>query len=272
MKTTQSTTNWIVDAVLFSGLILASLLDLTGLALHQWLGVAVAALAIYHFSTHWTWVKNVYARFSGRTSNQARLYFLVDVALFTSLAMVVMTGLVISTWLDLPFINFSNWRHLHIVITIIVLVITLIKVAIHSRWIIHTTRRLFGEKRQPTILPGIQGQSAGQPIPADPSPVALRNAINRRDFFKLMGITGLATLVALYGAMDEISETQASQNSASIEEINENSENSIQSTTQQSVSNQSCTVRCNRGCSFPGHCHRYQDRDQNNRCDWGECT
>jgi hypothetical protein len=30
-------------------------------------------------------------------------------------------------------------------------------------------------------------------------------------------------------------------------------------------------VRCNRGCSFPGQCHRYVDSNANNLCDNGEC-
>jgi FtsZ-interacting cell division protein ZipA len=32
-----------------------------------------------------------------------------------------------------------------------------------------------------------------------------------------------------------------------------------------------CTVRCNKGCSFPGRCRRYRDTNNNDRCDLGEC-
>jgi hypothetical protein len=32
-----------------------------------------------------------------------------------------------------------------------------------------------------------------------------------------------------------------------------------------------CSVRCRRGCSFPGHCRRYIDSNGNGKCDLGEC-
>jgi len=33
----------------------------------------------------------------------------------------------------------------------------------------------------------------------------------------------------------------------------------------------SCAVRCPRRCSYPGHCRRYVDANDNGRCDLGEC-
>jgi hypothetical protein len=32
-----------------------------------------------------------------------------------------------------------------------------------------------------------------------------------------------------------------------------------------------CTVRCPKGCSFPGRCRRYTDQNSNGLCDLGEC-
>lgn len=32
-----------------------------------------------------------------------------------------------------------------------------------------------------------------------------------------------------------------------------------------------CTVRCPKGCSYPGRCRRYTDANGNNKCDLGEC-
>ncbi len=44
MKQDKQKRNWIIDAVLFGGFLVALWLDLTGLAVHQWLGIAVGAL------------------------------------------------------------------------------------------------------------------------------------------------------------------------------------------------------------------------------------
>ena len=78
MQTRKQMWNWITDAILMVGFLVAFFLDLTGLALHQWLGAALGLLAGYHFLSHWDWVKSVAGRFLGQTSRQARRYFLLD--------------------------------------------------------------------------------------------------------------------------------------------------------------------------------------------------
>ena len=70
MKQQRSKFNWMIDAVLFIGFILLFFLNLTGLALHQWIGIAGGALALYHLITHWDWVEAVTKRFFGRTSSR----------------------------------------------------------------------------------------------------------------------------------------------------------------------------------------------------------
>jgi hypothetical protein len=97
---TKQKTKWWVDAILFTGFITAFFLDLTGVALHQWIGMLAGALAAYHLITHWDWVEAVTQRFFGRTSGQARLYYLIDGGIMLGFASMIFTGLVISTWLS----------------------------------------------------------------------------------------------------------------------------------------------------------------------------
>ena len=66
MKQDKQKRNWIIDAVLFGGFLVALWLDLTGVAVHQWLGIAVGALAGYHLVAHWSWVEAVTSRLFGR--------------------------------------------------------------------------------------------------------------------------------------------------------------------------------------------------------------
>ena len=81
MTQNKPKTNWLIDAVLFGGFLLAQWLDLTGLPAHQWLGLGVAVLAGYHLTAHWSWVKAVTERFLGCTSRQARTFYAVDAGL-----------------------------------------------------------------------------------------------------------------------------------------------------------------------------------------------
>ena len=63
MKINKQKWNWMTDAVLLVGFLAAFFLDLAGLPLHQWLGVALGLLTGYHFLLHRDWVKSVTQKF-----------------------------------------------------------------------------------------------------------------------------------------------------------------------------------------------------------------
>jgi hypothetical protein len=52
-------TYWWVDLVLFGGFLVAFFLSLTGVDLHQWIGVFGVLLASYHLLAHRDWVNTV---------------------------------------------------------------------------------------------------------------------------------------------------------------------------------------------------------------------
>ena len=181
-KKNRQTSNWILDAVLFTGFIICFLMDLTGLSLHQWLGMCGGLLAVYHLVLHWDWVIAVTTRFFGRTSGQARIYYLMDVLILLGFYLIVVTGLFMSTWLNLSLTNYSNWKDFHEMVSLVTLGLTVIKIGAHWRWIIRVAGQLF---RKPIAAP------TGTTV----APAA--NAITRREFLKLMGIVSAASLVAV---------------------------------------------------------------------------
>lgn len=253
MKLDKQKSNWIMDAVLFGGFLLALALDLTGVALHQWLGVAIAALAGWHLAAHSTWVKTVTARFLGRTSGRARLFYVVDAALAVGLLAISVTGLVISTWADLALANYAAWFNVHVTASLLTLGLLVAKIGLHWRWIVNVSqRRLF-----PT--PATRGRTQ----PVQPAAVAAR--LDRREFVKLMGVVGVAAVLAGANVLGDRLDAQAEPSAG-------NDETTPANTTQASTSSiSSCVVRCRRGCSYPGHCRRYVDSNGNGRCDLGEC-
>jgi hypothetical protein len=246
--------NWIIDAVLFGGFVLALWLDLTGRAAHQWLGLAVGALACYHLAVHGRWVAAVTGRLFGRTSRQARLFYAVDAGLAVGFAAILVTGLVISTWLDLALASYATWRTVHTLASVLTLALVVAKIGLHWRWVAGVARR--------GIFP-----APGRPAsPGAAQPMSGSIRVDRRDFLKLMGGVGavslLAGMQALGGGSDRTQASSAVQASSG--------ESALAGASSESTSG-SCVVRCRRGCSYPGHCRRYVDDNGNGRCDFGEC-
>ncbi len=206
MKNKVSKHNWFINAFLFGGLILMFFMELTGVALHQWIGIANGVLAVYHFLTHWNWIDAVSKRFFRKTSNKARLYYLFDTSLLLGFASILATGLLISTWLSLNLANMRTWISLHEAISIVTLLIVILKIAVHWRWIVKTTRIIF---ERPTIIPfnGRYAIKSG----------TLSINSQRRDFLKLMGIVSAASVVALINIRDSAYEAGVKAASAQSE-------------------------------------------------------
>ena len=255
MKQDKQKRNWIIDAVLFGGFLVALWLDLTGVVVHQWLGIAVGALAGYHLVAHWSWVEAVTSRLFGRTSRQSRQFYAVDAGLAVGFVTIAVTGLAISTWLDLTLASYAVWRNIHVLASVVTLVLVVGKIGLHWRWIVSTARR----RIFPAPVP------AGQIGVVQPVPVATH--MGRRDFVRLMAGVGAVALLAGVNALtgdagDQAEASAATQATGGMQAVTSTSSASAAS---------SCRVRCGRRCSYPGHCHRYVDSNGNGRCDLGEC-
>jgi hypothetical protein len=255
MMQEKQKTRWIIAAVLFGGFLLALCLDLTGLPVHQWLGLAIGALACYHLAAHGRWVVAVTGRLFGRTSRQARRFYAIDAGLAVGFVSILVTGLVISTWLNLALASYAGWRAVHVAASILTLALVIAKIGLHWRWIVAVARR--------SIFLGLGAHA--RPDSAHPASAAV--SVERRDFLRLMGAVGVVALLAGVQALSggDGAETQAS--SAAQAPGNAKTLASASSGGMTSP----CVVRCRKQCSYPGHCRRYVDTDGNGRCDLGEC-
>ena len=259
MKTSKHKWNWIIDATLLVGFLAAFFLDLTGLVVHQWLGVAVSSLAGYHLVSHWTWIKSVTLRLVGRTSRQARRYYVIDAGLMLGCAVILVTGGVISSWLALPLENYAAWSNVHVAASIITLLIVVVKIGLHWRWIVKTAQQFFSAPDAP----------ATNALPLQPVTASAR--MNRRSFLMLMGAVSLPAILAIGHVLDGGQAAPAEVANQEQVTPGPSSQSATQPTSSANASSAACTIRCNKGCSYPGHCRRYVDTNRNNRCDLGEC-
>ena len=272
MEKNSHKTNWLIDAALFIGLLLSFWLDLTGVGWHQWLGVGLGVLITYHILAHWKWVEATSKKLFGRMARQPRIYYVIDLALLGGFYLIGLTGLVISTWLGLELSNYAAWRDLHVWVSIATLVVVVLKIGLHQGWIIRTARRYFAGRGP--AQPGRSAPSLEQTqlvmVAGRTAPATLKTG--RRDFLLLIGVVGAAAVISTLGVLVEPaagSQTLTVESESSQSELDTTSQYQAQSGTS---SSSACSVMCPKGCSYPGHCKRYQDSNGNGRCDLGECA
>jgi hypothetical protein len=278
-QTSKQTSRWKVDAALFSVFIAAFFLDATGLEVHQTLGIVAGAFAIYHLVTHWDWVSAITARFFQGASNRSRLYYMLDAVILLGFFTIIGFGLVISSWLDLDLANFGAWRAIHITAAALTLLATLLKVGLHWRWIVSVGKKVFSAPAGTTGA----APATGLAVPAS-GPKLTNRPATRREFLQLMGVTGIASALALTqttGAFKFLEAEEATSQvktvtSATSTESASTASSSTDSASTTSASTVSDSVQSCRGCrhkcSYPGECHDYRDTNGNGLCDNGECA
>jgi len=119
---------------------------LTGLALHEWLGIAFIAVLVLHLLLHWQWIAGAALRWLRSLSWQMRLTFLVDSVLFVTMTLVIFSGLVISE-VALPLMGLTTsrnfaWRAIHSASSNGVLVLVSLHLALNWRWIVAAAQRM----------------------------------------------------------------------------------------------------------------------------------
>ncbi len=267
---------WLINYFLFISFLIAYFLDLTGLYLHQWLGLIVGAIAFFHLLNHWKWIQAVTQRFFKSTSNLSRLYYLLDAFLLFGLAAIILTGLIISTWFGLQGSAYGFWRSVHILASISTLVLLFIKLFLHWKSISNAVKSFFTRPSSPypQTVPSIQNMNA--------------TMLTRRDALRTIGILSLATGISLYKAVSSLKIPELEGlSSTSQENVFAQPLDSSQPATSGAQAQQpdsqsfaapatnssasDCVVRCPNGCSYPGRCRRYTDNNNNNLCDLGEC-
>lgn len=143
----QTLINFWLDIVLFLVFIIDWNVRLTGLAVHEWLGILFGVLVCYHLLLHWNWMTAVLKRLIISSPGIQRLKAFVDALLFVNMIMVVATGLWISEvamgQIGLPTVLSPLWRQLHHLSAEWVLWLVGLHVALNWGWVTDAMRRYF---------------------------------------------------------------------------------------------------------------------------------
>src|SRR6476620_8177205 len=85
-----------LDLVLTASMLALFSFSLTGLHLHEWLGLALCILFPVHMLVNWTWLASTTRLLMGPLPWRVRLRYVLNASLFVAIIVVTLSGLVIS--------------------------------------------------------------------------------------------------------------------------------------------------------------------------------
>ena len=133
-----------LDALLLVAYTLAYSLGFTGLAVHEWLGIALGVVLLVHLTLHWDWVIRTTRKLLRRDGRE-RFIWLVNLLLLACMTLCIASGILISE-VALPALGItvsasSFWRQVHDTTATLTLILVPIHAALRWRWIVGVARR-----------------------------------------------------------------------------------------------------------------------------------
>lgn len=205
-----------------------------------------------------------------------------DLLLLIGFGLILITGIIISTWLNIWLSHYGIWKNTHVISPIITLLVLVLKIVLHWRWVVKTIQSI-------SILPKLV-KTTSTTIATPFSPLLQTDSllVDRRYFLSLMGFLGASTILVV----SNIGLSTKEENSELIPKTIESSESlppysqpaaqvpqskptaTLKATNEVSnisTTTENCVIRCDNQCSYPGRCRHYVDNNGNGKCDWGEC-
>ena len=99
----------LADAVLLGGFWLVNQVKLTGIAFHEWFGIALGLILILHLVMHWRWVVNIAKKFFQRSGLMQHIKLVLDIVGFAAFFTIIISGVLMSKSV-LPTLGLSGLR------------------------------------------------------------------------------------------------------------------------------------------------------------------
>lgn len=134
----------LIDVALFVALLVANNPAWTGIAVHEWLSIAIVVPLGLHLVINWEWTVRVAQRLFDRMLHMSAVNLIVDAALFVSSVAVMLSGLMVSRAiagaLGLAATPSVLWSAVHSVSASATVGLLLVHFALHWRWIARATK------------------------------------------------------------------------------------------------------------------------------------
>jgi hypothetical protein len=158
-------TNLLIDLGVFAGFLVVDEPGLTGLSLHEWLGLALTCTLLVHILLHWKWITTIGLQFFRNLFQNSRLKFVLDALLFIAFDGVMLSGVMISRTLAIPLglqiQTNPTWRTMHSLAANLLIYLVALHIALNWPWIakigqrylINPLRSVLRRPQQPAVVP-----------------------------------------------------------------------------------------------------------------------
>lgn len=191
--------NLFLDIALTVGFLLTLKPFLTGIALHEWLGLAVGGGLIAHALLHRKWISAITCRIGCKLPWRTRVCYLLDALLLIAFGLLIITGLLISQAV-LPTFGILMMPSLllaqvHNIAAWTALGALALKLGLHTEWIINAVRCHILRR---------QAVRTGRPVHCPEEASGVRAALySRRQFLSACGLgLGSAMIFGLWRSLD----------------------------------------------------------------------
>ncbi|HAN16947.1 MAG: DUF4405 domain-containing protein [Proteobacteria bacterium] len=124
----------------------------SGIAVHEWVGIVIAPVLVFHVTLNWPWIVQVTRKLVQRLPLETRINSVLNSLLFIVMVIAIVSGVLISQealpWMGFNVTGSYTWRGIHEVSSNFVLIIIGAHLAMHWQWIVRTVRRVAGMPTQ----------------------------------------------------------------------------------------------------------------------------
>ena len=141
----RSTKKILLDVAMTIVLLALMVPKLTGLSLHERVGLFICLAFVVHLALNWNWVACVTHQFFTKLPVRSRLNYILDVCILIGFILIVLSGMAIAktidfSWLNLPGQRFF-WRGLHTSAALLTFLAVAMHVGLHWNWVLGCLRR-----------------------------------------------------------------------------------------------------------------------------------
>jgi hypothetical protein len=136
----QTKTKLWLDILIFIAFLVTMDPHSSGIAIHEWLSLAMIATLTIHLLLSWDWIVEISTRFLGKVGSQNRINYVLNWLLFIDGTLIMISGIMISE-VALPVMGIQlpagfAWRRLHDMSANIGLILLGLHTALHWSWIV----------------------------------------------------------------------------------------------------------------------------------------